>query len=295
MPTLNVATSVEPCHFIKRYCGQRVALLTQHGKEALLGPILRQALGCKVERIAGCDTDMLGTFTRDIPRDGSQLDAARRKARIATELGQCRLGLASEGAFGPDPQTGLFPWNTEMVVWLDSDSGLELVGFALGPARSAQDKVKDWTAMRDVAARAGFPEHHLVVRPNHENDPRMRKGIADWSALQEAFNTAVACSDQGIVFVENDLRAHCNPTRQVLIRQAGEDLVEKMRSACPRCRLPGFWVTGHVGGLPCQWCLQPTREVVAEVWSCTHCECREERKRSGMTFADPARCEQCNP
>lgn len=286
---------MEPRHYIERYRGQRVALLTQHGKEAVLGPILNEALGCKVERIAGFDTDTLGTFTRDNPRDGSQLDAARRKARIATELGQCRLGLASEGAFGPDPQTGLFSWNAEIVLWLDSENALELVGFAEGPARSTQGKVNDWPAVSNIAVQAGFPEHHLVVRPNHENDPRIRKGIADWPALLEAFNTALACSDQGIVFVENDLRANRNPTRRVMIRKAGKNLVEKMRSTCPGCYLPGFWVTAHVKGLPCQWCLQPTREVVAEVWSCTQCDHREERQRSGMTFADPAHCGQCNP
>ena len=33
------------------------------------------ALGCRVERVAGHDTDLLGTFTRDIPCAGTQTAA----------------------------------------------------------------------------------------------------------------------------------------------------------------------------------------------------------------------------
>lgn len=294
-PALNDATCQELRHFIERYHGQRVALLTQHGKEALLGPIFSEALGCKIEHIVGYDTDTLGTFTRDIPRDGSQLDAARRKARIGTELGLCPLGLASEGAFGADPFTGFMSWDAEMVLWLDIERNIELVGFAEGPARNAHSKIKDWAAMREFSERAGFPAHQLVIRPNDENDPRIHKGIADWRALEKAFNDAARCSELGIVFVENDLRAHCNPTRQVLIQRAGLNLIERMRSPCPSCQMPGFWVSGHIGGLPCQLCLQPTREAIAEVWSCTQCAHHEERKRTVAAFADPSHCEGCNP
>lgn len=292
---MNDATSPELRHFIDCYDGQRVALLTKHGKEALLGPIFSAALGCKVELIAGYDTDTLGTFTRDIPRDGSQLEAARRKARIGAELGLCSIGLASEGAFGADPFSGFMPWDAEWVLWLDIETGIELVGCAEGPARNTHGKIKDWATMREFSARAGFPTHQLVVRPNDENDRRIHKGIADWRALEKAFNDAVRCSEFCIVFVENDLRAHCNPTRQGLIRRAGQNLIERMRSPCPRCQMPGFWVSGRSGGLLCQWCRQPTREPTAEVWSCTQCAYHEERKRNIATFADPCHCEQCNP
>ena len=79
------------------YRGRRVALLTRHGKERALAPVLEPALGCRVERVGGYDTDQLGTFTREIPRAGTQLEAARRKARIGMELAGLPLGLASEG------------------------------------------------------------------------------------------------------------------------------------------------------------------------------------------------------
>ena len=98
------------------YAGRQVALLTQHGKERVIAPVLEAALGCRVERVARYDTDLLGTFTRDIPRAGTQLDAARRKARLGMELAGLPLGLASEGSFGPDPFTGMFPWNVEFLI-----------------------------------------------------------------------------------------------------------------------------------------------------------------------------------
>lgn len=60
------------------YRDKQVALLTQHGKEAVIAPVL----GCRVEKVDGFDTDLFGTFTRDIARDGSQLDAPRTKPRI---------------------------------------------------------------------------------------------------------------------------------------------------------------------------------------------------------------------
>ena len=53
------------------YKDSSVALLTQHGKEKVITPILAAAIGCDVVLVTGFDTDQLGTFTRDIPRAGS--------------------------------------------------------------------------------------------------------------------------------------------------------------------------------------------------------------------------------
>ncbi|MFG9450962.1 DUF6671 family protein [Pseudomonas aeruginosa] len=101
------------------YAGRRIALLTQHGKEGAIASALDPALGCRVERVDGYDTDQLGTFTRDIPRAGIQIEAARKKVRIGMELSGLPLGLASEGSFGPDPMVGMFPWNVEFLVFID--------------------------------------------------------------------------------------------------------------------------------------------------------------------------------
>lgn len=281
--------------FIARYQGQRVALLTQHGKETLLGPLLHAGIGCLVERVSGFDTDQLGSFTREIPRDGSQLDAARRKARIGMALANCSLGLASEGAFGPDPFTGLLVWNTEIVVWIDDEQALELVGYADGPARAEQRAVGDLAALREFAHAADFPAHHLVLRADSADAPPAWKGLADAATLERAFVETQAQSSSGRVWVENDLRAHTNPTRQAVICKAGSELLALMASACPDCSSPGFRLLDYVRGLPCAWCRQPTREVVAEIWSCQRCSHQERRERQGPTAAPPERCGYCNP
>ena len=49
------------------YSGRGVALLTQHGKERMIAPVLESALDCRVQLASGYDTDLLGTFTREIP------------------------------------------------------------------------------------------------------------------------------------------------------------------------------------------------------------------------------------
>ena len=117
------------------YRNQRVVLLTQHGKGSIIGPVLGSTIGCRVETVTGFDTDLLGTFTRDIPRQGTQIEAARCKARIGMELSGCPRSLASEGAFVADPMAGILPWNIEIIVFIDAELDLEIIGTAIHAGR----------------------------------------------------------------------------------------------------------------------------------------------------------------
>jgi hypothetical protein len=277
------------------YAGRRVALLTQHGKEAVIAPILESALGCRVERVTGYDTDQLGTFTREIPRLGTQLDAARKKARLGMALANSSLGLASEGSFGPDPFSGMFSWNVELLLFVDDTLGIEVCGLYQGPGSGAHLCTESWAAVEDFARKSGFPAQHLVLRPDDENSPLIRKGIADWSALRDAFSWARDLSASGRVFVEFDLRAHANPGRMENIRHAAEDLAIKLSSLCPACGAPGYAVVDRLIGLPCADCGAPTREPRADIWGCVRCAHRETRPRQDAFVADPGRCDYCNP
>ena len=62
------------------------SLLTKHGKEKVIGEVLNAEVDCFVEHTDTYDTDLLGTFTQETARYGSQLDAARKKATIGMEL-----------------------------------------------------------------------------------------------------------------------------------------------------------------------------------------------------------------
>ena len=72
-----------------------------HRKEEAIAPALMSALGLLVEPTAGLDTDQLGTFSGEIPRSGTMLEVAVRKARLGMSVMGLPLGLASEGTFGP--------------------------------------------------------------------------------------------------------------------------------------------------------------------------------------------------
>lgn len=277
------------------YANQRISLLTQHGKERVIAQVLDPALGCHVECVTGYDTDQLGSFSRDIPRDGTQIDAARKKARIGMALSGLPLGLASEGSFGPDPYTGMLPWNVEILVFIDGERDIEVVGHAQGAARHAHLLTNDWQASVAFTSEADFPRHQLVVRPESENDSRMKKGIATWEGLEAAFAWAKTQSANGMVFLENDLRAHANPSRMERIREAAEDLVARLKSRCPACGAPGFWMVERIAGLPCADCGIPTRETRADVYGCVKCAHREVRERAKPSHADPSRCDYCNP
>jgi|LauGreDrversion4_2_1035121.scaffolds.fasta_scaffold24604_3 hypothetical protein len=277
-----------------RYAAKRVAFLTQHGKESLIGPLLATALGCEILRTEGYDTDLLGSFSGEVKRTDSQLKTAKRKARIGMRLSGLTIGLGSEGAFVPDPYGGLMPWNIEVLTWLDDDHGLEIVGMAQGPARSMHRSIRNEAELEDFAQAAGFPEHHLLLRPQSESDLRIQKGLSNWTALKQAFAQCLRASDNARVFAENDLRAFCNPTRQWMIRRAAEDLLKKIQSACPVCDLPGFCKVSHTPGLPCGVCRCPTPLAKAFQWQCAACAFTQVVSAI-EPHADASRCNVCNP
>ncbi|MHB1700113.1 MAG: DUF6671 family protein [Acidobacteriaceae bacterium] len=278
----------------RAYQDRQAALLTQHGKELVIAPVLEMALGCRVEHVTGYDTDLLGTFTREIPRPGTQLEAARKKARIGMDLAGSTLGLASEGSFGSDPYTRMFPWNVEMIVWIDDTLGIEVVGVASGMASLSHLLTANWEEAEAFARAAGFPEHRLAARPQHEDDPRIRKGIAAWETLRESFRWACGEAGNGRAFLETDVRAHMNPTRMQMIGQAAQDLARKLCTLCPTCGAPGFQLAERVPGLPCEDCGAPTREVRSEIHRCVKCKHQVTVERAGKA-ASASRCGFCNP
>jgi hypothetical protein len=276
------------------YRDQSVALLTQHGKEKVIAPMLAELLGCSVEKVNGFDTDLLGTFTRDIAREGSQLDAARKKARIGMELSGLSIGIASEGSFGSDPFTGMLPWNRELLIWIDDRLGIEVIANSAGKTNFSHHVVESWEEAADFARSAGFPEHHLVVRPEDENHPELRKGLADWPSLEGAVTWALNFAPNRRAFVETDMRAFANPTRLENIRLAAEDLARRLASHCPACASPGFALAGQLRGLPCEDCGTPTTQAKADIHHCVRCahEVLVERE---LEYASARYCSYCNP
>lgn len=277
------------------YDGAQIALLTRHGKQRVIGPTLEAALGCRVCHVDGYDTDLLGTFTRDVPRLGTQLEAARKKARIAMELTGLPFGLGSEGAFVPDPFIGMLPWNIELIVFIDSLRNLEVAGIAQDRGNFRHLLTAEWPALEAFARDVGFPEQWLVVRPSNEQDRRTRKGLHAWPELEAVWASATAEAENGLALVETDGRAHANPARMMNIGQAAADLAARLGSPCPACGTPGYWEVESVAGKPCAACGAPTRQTQARVYGCLKCAHRETRAAGGAAHADPGCCDVCNP
>ena len=276
------------------YAGQRVAFLTKHGKQAPLSEVLKQSLGCHLEHVSKYDTDQLGTFTRDVARSGSQLEAARAKARIGMALSGLPIGLASEGSFGPDPCAFMLPQNLELLIWIDDRLSIEVVATVTGKTNFSHTTIKHWEDAERFAESAGFPEHHLIVRPDNEHHPEFRKGLSNWESLRDALNWALACSSEHKAFIETDMRAFANPTRMQNICLAAETLMQKLQSLCPACGAPGFAKSGVIRGLPCEDCGQPTEEAKADIHRCVRCDLQKLVNRE-QSFASAGNCGYCNP
>jgi hypothetical protein len=190
---------------------------------------------------------------------------------------------------------GFTPWNSEVLLWVDQQLGIEVQGFAHGPAQSLQRTIQTLDELHSFVTEANFPSHHLNLRPEHALSAPWQKGISDMQELIQAFHVAKSLSAGGGVVIENDLRAFSNPTRQALIRQATDDLIQKLRSACPQCAKPGFSLKKKLLGLPCRVCAQPTQLPIGEVWLCVSCTFEDKILANTTELADPARCNYCNP
>lgn len=277
------------------YFNRTASVLTKHGKELVLNETLKPSTGLQIKHTDAYDTDLLGTFTLEVPRYGSQLDAARKKAQIGMKLVGTDLGLANEGAFVADPYTGMLSWNQELIILIDEALPFEITGFYSGPAQNAHAYVNRWEELEKFSHAALFPSHHLVIKPTDEYHPQSIKNISDIKQLKHAFQWASAQSSKGIVYVENDLRAFANPTRMEGIRQAAVDLAKKMNSLCPECKTPGYWVKEIQRGLPCNACGMPTNQEIAKIWGCLKCEYQNSEGMKIIQFANPSLCNHCNP
>ncbi len=300
-PSLQPAKSVEPAG--SSWFAERTAVLaTMHRKEQVIAPVLEQELGLQILVPAGFDSDRFGTFSREIARMGSQLEAARAKATHALDLTGQSLGLASEGAFGPHPSIPYLPCNRELILLIDRQHQIEIVGEAISTETNySHTWVSSLDAAHRFAQQVGFPEHGLVVIAGAEPSPagspissgQITKGITSEAQLVEAVEAALRL---GNVWLETDMRALYNPKRMRVIEQAARNLVQKIGQTCPNCGTPGFDLVERRTGLPCGWCHSPTSLLRSVVYRCSACGFSQETEfPDGITAADPAYCPLCNP
>lgn len=283
------------------YNGVKAAMATRHGKHHVVGTALAAEVGMQLVLAEDVDTDQLGTFTGEIPRRGTPLETAFRKAELALEATGLSCAVASEGSFGPHPVVPMVACGQEYLVFLDTERDLRVVERQITETNFAHHTTTAFdAATQRFCDRIGFGPHAVIVRPHTPADDQtpqpLRKGIQERAALAEAIEECAAASACGRARVETDMRAHLNPTRMRQIGLLADALATRLATLCPACAAPGYGTIDHESGLPCRWCGEPTELHRAVIHGCARCPHRTTSPRAdGLTRADPGHCLSCNP
>lgn len=263
--------------------GEIIALCSKHHKAKLIAPVLA-TLGVEVIEDPTFDTDTLGTFSGETPRELSPEQAALFKAKKACELTQQRWGLGSEGSFGGGPMPGLVNWNEEVLCLYDNVSSAHIFARAAGPTDVEPVELSGLSDIAKVIQQ--WPGQAWILRAADQ----LFKGIAGDNLEQVIRDTKMNFPLQ----ITPDLRAmHCPPRQQMIIA-AAEDLVRRMQSLCPQCGVCNFVICEAERGLPCAQCGLPTQQIKINITICNVCG-HNEQSPVAATSADPAHCSLCNP
>jgi len=279
------------------YKGCCVFLTTKHQKANALSPPFASILGAHVREYV-VDTDQLGTFTGEIPRKGTALDAVIKKCRMSIENLNAEFAVASEGSFGPHPVLAFMPADFEVLHFIDTrrDFHLNMTHYST-KTNYNMCSVSSVEQLLEFARKTLFPSHALVVRPDGDDvKSPVFKGLLTVADLEAAFHESVKFSPKKMAWVETDMRAHCNPTRMDVIRELAEAMAVRLNCLCVHCGTPGWGKIKAVEGLPCRWCGSETRDIKYEVYGCQKCDYQQQRPPPHeQETADPGNCLYCNP
>ena len=274
---------------------RRGCIVSMHKKQEVIAPLLSSELGIICTPLEAVDTDALGTFSGEVERKGTPLEALRAKCQLAIDCGWDDIVIASEGSFGPHPQMYFAYADDEWVMLKDVKHNLEILGRHVSSHTNFNAKeVYSWQELMAFAEQVKFPSHALILRPAIHQWRGMKKGIVDGLDLQATYE-AIQDKD-GKVYAETDMRAHFNPSRMKVIEQATADLIKMAKSLCPECQTPGFSISKVIPGLPCGACSMPTASTLKLIDRCTHCHYSSERwYPNDKQRENPMFCTFCNP
>lgn len=281
------------------YRGRQIALGTKHKKEQVIRPQFLMQLGAGLVVPDGMDTDTLGTFTGEVERQGTAYEAALKKAEWAMSLTGLKLAISSEGSFGPHPQIGFIPADSEWMVFIDRERDITVVENSVTTDTNfGHIVVKDIKNAKRFLQDALFPSHGMIVRPHisASKSEYLFKGITSLPKLEEAVDICRKQSEDGKAQIETDMRAHMNPKRQFAIQLLAQKLAKRLRTSCASCGAPGWGLLDVVLGLPCEICARPTSLAMQEKMGCVKCGATELCDRGdGLRVAEARYCNGCNP
>ncbi len=270
-------------------------LTSKHQKLHQIAPAFESIVGLHMLE-ADLDTDQLGTFTGEIERKFPPLETAIRKARMGMRHLGIPIGMASEGSIGADLVVPFVTSDVEHLVLVDDERHLIISevyrSFEITAVSTVTFPDEDLT---EFLARAKFPNHKLIVKPNSTAEISSIKGISTFQELRRAIAECSKHSQNGSVLIESDLRAHSSPSRQRNIARVARLLAAKVNRLCPVCSVPGWGRVRFEMGLQCSMCKGFVAEAIRqEVNGCVLCSYTELGKVVTES-ADPATCPRCNP
>lgn len=277
------------------FSGRRLLIVTKHQKEAVIAPLLEEALGVQCFVSKTFDTDTLGTFSGEIARKEDALTTLRKKCWEGMQAEGFDLAVATEGSFGNHPTVFFAPANDELIMLVDQKHKLEVVERVLTMETNFDSsKLHTREELQAFLEKVAFPSHGVILKDADANWTTLYKGITDYDEVMERFDALVA--DHHSCFIETDMRALFNPTRMKTIKEVSHRLVNKLHSVCPECLFPGFGVVGAEAGLLCSSCSLPTRATSAHIYQCQHCNYESKvLYPNGKQTEDPMYCDFCNP
>jgi hypothetical protein len=277
--------------------GERACLTSKHSKLRVIEPPLREALGLCIFEESSLDTDLLGTFSGEVERPGTAQEVVLRKARWGAEKNNTRFGIATEGSFGPHPHLPFMASHNEWIAWIDRENESSMIeSYQTERTNFSHRVVKTYQELEPFLEKLRFPSHALIARPSDiALDSRfVFRGLQDFSALRAAIGICATQSPTQKVYIETDMRAHVNPTRQEGILEVAKKLAVRIQTLCSACGYPGWGIIRLERGLECESCGKPGRWVKAEVIGCARCQHEVKRPRpDGRTLAPSSACESC--
>jgi hypothetical protein len=276
------------------FSGRKIAIATMHQKETVVAPLLKSELNL-LGFVPDIDTDIFGTFCGAKLRSDTAYTAALNKCNYAMDITGCDIAIASEGSFGPHPEIFFAPANEELVLLVDRKNKQEFFGKVLTTDTNYSGKtISSIQSAFDFVDTIGFSNHAVIIKDKEKQFNEVHKGIDNQPELIRVLSNMF--ESYSSVWIETDMRAMYNPTRMKTIENATLNLIEKIKSKCPNCNFPGFWIVDVAKGLPCSSCNLPTKSTKAFVYECKNCHYVLSREfPNNKSFENPMYCGFCNP
>ncbi len=274
---------------------RQAIVATKHQKDSLLATVFSETLHWEFLPTPMIDTDQLGTFSGEIPRNLSPLEAAKAKIALLPNNTNATIFIANEGTFTAHPQIPFITADIELIYVYDSLNNWEFHTYHIDTEHSAFEKQFTQTAEAlQIAEENAFPQQAVIVSIKKNGlIQKVWKGLQTTADLLEALRTVEQFDATCEKIISADLRAMYNPTRQTVLRRTAEKLLQELQTFCPQCETPAFLPNVTEKGLPCEWCGNPTYLVAKEISNCKSCGYTITKTHTHK--ANPMYCMHCNP